>query len=156
MSEKEQARKPDSEMVRITHAQHVFADWMTAVLVYTVILNLFVEHSEAFTIDSFSISILTAIVLKALLAIIVRFEHRVAAFFRAKEGRVYRVLGIVSTIAVLFFSKFIILEIIDIIFREHVEIKGFIPMVALIITLLIGEQVVHRVYERLGRIESTS
>ena len=153
MTEKPETKAPQSELVSITRAQHVYADWMTAVLVYTVILNLFVEHSSAFVIDSFTISVLTAIVLKALLAVIVRFEHRVAAFFRPKQGLVYRVLGIVSTIAILFFSKFIILEIIDIIFREHVEIKGFIPMVALIITLLIGEQVVHRVYDRLGQVD---
>jgi len=143
----------ETEMVRITHAQHVYADWMIAVLVYTVILNLFVEHSSAFVIDSFSISVLTAIVLKALLAVILRFEHRVAGFFKARKGRIYRVLGIISTISILFLSKFIILEVIDIIFREHVEIKGFIPMVALIITLLIGEQIVHRVYGRLGQVE---
>ncbi len=142
-----------TETVRITRAQHVFAEWMTAVLVYTVILNLFVEHSSAFVIDSFSISVLTAVVLKALLVIILRFEHRVAAFFKAREGRVYRILAIGLTISILFFSKFIILETIDIIFREQVEIKGFIPLVALIIALLIGEQLVFRIYERLGQVE---
>ena len=153
MTEAPHKSTPEFETVRITRAQHVFADWMTAILVYTVILNLFVEHSSAFVIDSFSISVLTAIVLKALLVIILRFEHRVSGFFKAREGRIYRILGIISTIAILFLSKFVILEAIDIIFGEHVEIKGFIPVVALIITLLIAEQVVHRIYERLGQVE---
>ena len=53
----------DSDSIIITPKQRLFADWMTAVLVYTVILNLFVEHSDAFVIDSFTISVLTAIVL---------------------------------------------------------------------------------------------
>lgn len=152
MTEKAESNTPNSEMVHITRAQHVFAEWMTAVLVYTVILNLFVEYSEAFVIDSFTISVLTAIVLKGLLSIILRFEHRVGAFFKAREGRLNRVLGIILTISILFLSKFVILEVIDIIFREHVEINGFIPLVALIITMLIAEQIVLRVYERLGRV----
>lgn len=153
MTKANESTASNSETIRITRAQHVFADWMTAVLVYTVILNLFVEYSDAFVIDSFTISVLTAIVLKALLVIILRFEHRVAEFFKAREGRVNRVIGIISTISILFFSKFVILEAIDIIFREHVEITGFIPLVALIITLLLAELVVHRVYERLGYVE---
>ena len=153
MTEQKESMAAASESIRITRAQHVFADWMTAVLVYTIILNLFVEYFDAFVIDSFTISVLTAIVLKALLVIILRFEHRVAAYFKAREGSFYRVLGIVSTVSILFLSKFVVLEVIDIIFRDHVEIYGFIPLVVLIITLLVAEQILHRVYERLGRIE---
>ena len=153
MTEEEESKTAISESIRITRAQHLFADWMNAVLVYTVILNLFVEYFETFVIDSFTISVLTAIVLKALLVIILRFEHRVSAYFSSREGRIYRVLGIVSTVSILFLSKFVILEAIDIIFRDHVEISGFIPLVVLIITLLVAEQILHRVYERLGRVQ---
>ena len=142
----------DSDSIIITPKQRLFADWMTAVLVYTVILNLFVEHSDAFVIDSFTISVLTAIVLKAFLGIILRLEHRVATFFRAREGTFFRVFGVFLTFSILFLSKFVILEAIDIIFGDHVEISGFIPLVALIITMLVADLLVHRIYERLGRI----
>lgn len=120
-------------------------------LVYTVILNLFVEFSDAFVIDSFTISVLTAIVLKAFLDLILGLEHRVAAFFMAREGTFFRVLGILITFSILFLSKFVILEAIDIIFGDHVEISGFIPLVALIITMLVAEFLVHKIYGRLGR-----
>lgn len=145
----------NSGLISITQKQRQFADWMTAVLVYIVILNFFEEYSNAFVIDSFTISVLTAIVLKAFLGIIVRLEHRVSAFFHDREGSIYRLLQIVSTISILFLSKFAILEAIDIIFGDHVEIGGFIPLVALIITMLVAEQVVRRIYERLGRADSS-
>ncbi len=142
----------NSKSITITRSQHLFTDWMTAVLVYTVILNLFVEYSDAFVIDSFTISVLTAIVLKAFLDVIIRLEHRVAAYFKALDGTFYRVLGIFLTFSILFLSKFVILEAIDIIFGDHVEISGFIPLVALIIAMLVADQLLHKIYERLGRI----
>lgn len=154
MSETAGSSPATSNSISISRSQNLFADWMTAVLVYTVILNLFVEYSDAFVIDSFTISVLTAIVLKALLDVIVRLEHRVAAYYGAREGTLNRVLRIVLTFSILFFSKFLILEVIDIIFGDHVEIGGFIPLVVLVISLLVAEQIVHRIYQRLGRVES--
>ncbi len=151
MSEENISITTNSESITIKRSQLLFADWMTAVLVYTVILNLFVEYSDAFVIDSFTISVLTAIVLKAFLDIILRLEHRVATFFMAREGPFFRVLGILITFSILFLSKFVILEAIDIIFGDHVEISGFIPLVALIITMLVADLLVHKIYERLGR-----
>jgi len=151
MTEAKDSITTTSDSISVTHSQHLFLDWMTAVLVYTVILNLFVEYSDAFVIDSFTISVLTAIVLKAFLDIILGLEHRVAAFFMAREGTFFRVLGILITFSILFLSKFVILEAIDIIFGDHVEISGFIPLVALIITMLVAEFLVHKIYERLGR-----
>ena len=45
-------------------------------------------------IDSFWISILTAILLKLLLDALKGVKHAVAGYFRAREGAVYKVLGI--------------------------------------------------------------
>ena len=151
MSEENTSVTTNSKSVTITRSQHLFLDWMTAILVYTVILNLFVEYSDAFVIDSFTISVLTAIVLKAFLDIILGLEHRVASYFKAREGAFYRLLGIFFTLSILFLSKFVILEAIDIIFGDHVEISGFIPLVALIIAMLVADQLLHKIYERLGR-----
>ena len=151
MSEENKSITSTSKSITITRSQHLFADWMTAILVYTVILNLFVEYSDTFVIDSFTISVLTAIVLKAFLDIILRLEHRVAAYFKARDGAIYRLLGIFFTFSILFLSKFVILEAIDIIFGDHVEISGFIPLVALIIAMLVADQLLHKIYQRLGR-----
>jgi len=138
--------------INISRDQQRFVSWMTAVLLYTVVLNLFVEYSDAIVIDSFTISVLCAIMLKASLDAILLLEHSVALYFGAREGTIYRLLRVVATWAILFLSKFVILAAIDIIFGEHVEIRGFIPLVVLIITMLIAELILRRIYERLGQV----
>ena len=139
-----------SGLITITRQQSLFMSWATAVLLNVVVLGLFVEYSDSIVIDSFTIVILAAVVLKALVAVTLRLEHRVRNFFLQRGGTVNRVLGIVTALAILFSSKFVILEVIDIIFRDHVEIDGFIPLVLLIITMIAAEQAVSFIYERLS------
>ena len=71
--------------VTITENQQRYMSWTSDVLVYIVVLNLFVEFVDAIVIDSFWISILTAVLLKALLDVVIRLEHRVGAI-RVAEG----------------------------------------------------------------------
>jgi len=118
--------------------------------VYTVVLNLFVEYVDSIVIDSFTISILTAVLLKALLDAIVGLEHRVAGYFASREGTVYRVLGGVSVFAILFLSKFLILEVVDLVFGDHVELHGFVEIVSLIVAMIVTRKLLQGIYERLG------
>ena len=142
-----------TDTITITKNQKRFASWIADVLVYIVVLNLFVEYVDAIIIDSFTISILTAVVLKALLDLIIGFEHRVNASFQGRGGTVNKVLGVVATLSILFLSKFVILEVIDILFRDRVELGGFLWIVALIIAMMATRAIVQVIYERLGRRE---
>ena len=138
------------DLIQITPAQARFADWMADVLVYTVVLNLFVEYVDTIVIDSFTISIFTAVVLKALLDGLGRIEHGVMHYFKSREGTAFKVLGFLSVWGILFLSKFVILEVIDIIFRDHVELHGFIEIVSLIVAMILAREVINRLYRRLG------
>ena len=108
-------------LITITRSQRRFASWMTDVLVYIVVLNLFVEHHEAIFIESFSISILTAILLKLMLDAIGSVEKRVHSFFQQGEGPVFKALGYISLFAILFLGKLLILEVVDIVFGDEVS-----------------------------------
>ncbi|MFW2334878.1 hypothetical protein [Ilumatobacter sp.] len=136
----------DVKTVTVTPAQDRFADWMRDVLVYTVVLNLFVEFSDAIVIDSFTISIFTAVVLKILLDILTMVEHHVSHFF----SKIHRVLGFLSMWAVLFLSKFVILEVIDIIFGDHVELGKLLDVILLVLALMISRALVVKAYDSLG------
>ncbi|MGI9602305.1 MAG: hypothetical protein ACR2QE_10500 [Acidimicrobiales bacterium] len=138
--------QPEGSLEWVTPAQERFTSWASDVLVYTVVLNLFVEYRDAVIIDSFTISIFTAVVLKVLLDLLTMVEHHVSQFF----GRIHKVLGFVSMWAVLFLSKFVILEVIDIIFGEHVELGKFLDVVLIVITLMVARELVKRAYEALG------
>ena len=135
----------------ITRAQQRFASWMVDVLVNIVVLNLFVEFADAIVIDSFWISILTAVLLKLLLDAVIGLEHRVAAFFRAREGIVNTALGLVSVFAILFLSKFFILESVNWVFGDHVELGHFVEIVVLIVTMILVRSVMQVAYDRLGQ-----
>ena len=130
----------------VTSGQARFTSWASDVLVYTVVLNLFVEFSDAIVIDSFTISILTAAVLKVMLDILTSVEDRVHEFV----SRYSKVLGYLSMWVVLFLSKFVILEVIDIVFGDHVDLGKFLDVVALIITMMVVRELTLRAYLALG------
>ncbi len=136
--------------VTISRKQEIFFDWMSDVLVYTVVLNLFVEYADNVVIDSFTISVLTAILLKILLDIVMRAEHTVKGFWGDKEGTMASILGKVSVLVVLFFGKLLILWAEDIVFGDHVELGHFIDVLALVLALMITRELVHRLFLALG------
>jgi hypothetical protein len=136
--------------VTITRAQEIFFSWTSDVLIYTVVLNLFVEHVDAVVIDSFTISILTAVLLKILLDIVMHYEHQVKNFFAQRDGGIYRVLGTVSLVAVLFFGKLLILEVVNLVFGDHVNLGHFIEVVALVLALMITRRLFEVLFKRLG------
>jgi hypothetical protein len=105
---------------------------------------------DAIVIDSFTISIFTAILLKVLLEIILGLEHKIADFFKARPGALSKFLRVLFTWLILFGSKFVILEIVDIIFGVHVELGSFVSVIALVIALMVAREVVQRIYVALG------
>jgi hypothetical protein len=139
----------------MTNAQHRYMKAMGDVLIYIVVLNLFVEFVDAIVIDSFYISILTAILLTALLDVLVVVEHGVHGYFEKKEAPIFRVISVVATFAILFTSKLLILEIVNFVFGEHVELGHFVDVLVLIITMMVVRRLANVVYDRLGDTQET-
>ena len=134
-----------------TRQQMIFTSWAKDVLIYIIVLNLFVEYNPKIIIDSFTISIFTAILLKILLEIVLNIEHKVADFFKS-----YKVLRIFLVWLILFGSKFLILEVVDMVFGNHVELGKFLDVILLVIILMVAREVFQRIYLSLGRNEHES
>ena len=143
----------DGGGLRLSHAQYTFVSWLVDILVYIVVLNLFVEWVPTIIIDSFTISIFTAIVLRLLVVAITGFEHRVSGWFAQREGTVWKALRIAAIFAILFFSKFVVLEVIDIVFGDTVELGQFIEVAILVVTLILVRLGVKLTYERLATVD---
>ena len=137
-------------MISISPRQRTFGSYTADVLIYVIVLNLFVEHFDSVVIDSFTISIFTAIVLKILLDTIMAAEHSVSAYFAKREGPLARILRVLAVWIILFASKFLILEVIDIVFGEHVELGGFLMVIGLVVALMVAQAVFRKIYESLG------
>ena len=134
-----------------TGRQMIFASWTKDILIYIIVLNLFVEFKPKIIIDSFTISIFTAILLKILLEIILKLEHRVAEVFKS-----YKVLRILLVWLILFGSKFLILEVVDLVFGNHVELGKFLDVILLVIALMVAREIFQRIYIALGGNEHES
>jgi hypothetical protein len=128
-----------------TRRQLIFFSWTKDILIYILVLNLFVEYNSKIVIDSFTISIFSAILLKILLEIILKLEHKVSEVLQA-----YRVLRIFVIWLILFGSKFLILEVVDFVFGEHVELGKFLDVIILVIALMVAREVFQRIYSVLG------
>lgn len=114
------------------------------VFVYVVVLNLAVQYIPAVISETFTMSLLTAVVLKAVLELVVALKEKVKGRFHAASTTSGRVGAALLLWALLIGSKFIVLELISIIFRGSVNLGGFVPVTLLIIALLLARSGVRR------------
>jgi hypothetical protein len=137
-----------------SNRQRLFLRYFTAILVDLVVLNLFVEYSEHVVVDSFTVSLFVALLLQILLKLTIALEHRVAAFFNARQGGFARFMRFFSAWLLLFGSKFVILEALDIVFSDSVRfggpLHGLVALIVVIITMLLAEEAIVRFYRRLA------
>ena len=137
-----------------SNRQRLFMRYFTAVLVDLVILNLFEEYWSWVTIESFTISLLAAILLQILLRATIAVEHRVAAYFNARKGKWARFMRFFCAWLVIFGSKFVILEALDMAFGDEVSFggpfHGLIAIIVVVVAMLGIEELIVRFYRRLG------
>jgi hypothetical protein len=137
-----------------SNKQRLFLRYFTAILIDLVVLNLFVEYSEHVVIDSFTISLLAALLLQVLLKATLAIEHWVAAYFNARQGGLAKFLRYFSVWLILFGSKFVILEALSFAFGDEVyfggPLHGLVVLIAVVVTMLVAEEAVVRLYRRLA------
>ena len=138
----------------MSNKQRLFMRYFTAILVDLTVLNLFEEYWDNVVIGSFTISLFAAIVLQVLLQLTIVFEHKVAAYFKSKSGTSAKVQRFFATWAILFFSKIIILEAINIAFGDEVlflgAFHGLVAFIVVVIALLVAEKAILKLYHSLA------
>ena len=138
-----------------SNRQRLFMRYFTAVLVDLTVLNLFDEYWQHVVVDSFTISLLAALLLQVLLKLTLALEHRVAAYFNARQGATARFLRFFTAWLILFSSKFVILGAVDIVFGDEVRfggpVHGVVAFIVVVMVMLAAEEAIVRFYRRLGR-----
>ena len=141
--------EPRTEL-SVTQAQLRFARALTEILIYIVVLNLFVEYVHGVVIESFSVSVVTAVLLWLILGVVLRLERRVADYFRRKTGALSRILRYLCVWAILFVSKFVILEVVAFVTAGRAALGHFLEVVAIVLALMAAEALLRWIYRRLG------
>jgi hypothetical protein len=134
--------------------QRVLMRYLTATLVDLAVLGLFVEYWEHVVAESFTVILLAAVVLQALLKLTIVLEHRLAAFFNARPGGFNKFMRFFTAWLVLFGSKFVILEAIALAFGDRLRFggpfHGIVALIVVVVAMLAVEAVIVKFYRRLG------
>jgi hypothetical protein len=135
--------------------QRVFLRYFTAILVDLVVLNLFVEYwREYLAADSFTVTLLAAVLLQVLLKLTIVLEHRLAAFFNARRGGFAKFMRFFSAWLVLVGSKFVILEALVLAFGDRLRFggpfHGIVALIVVVVALLAAEAAIVKFYRRMG------
>ncbi|MCJ8156906.1 hypothetical protein [Sphingomonas sp. LaA6.9] len=134
--------------------QRLFLRYFTGTLIDLVVLNLFNEYSDQVYVDTFTTSLLAAILLQLLLKGTIAVEHWVAGFFHGKSGGFMTFLRFFCAWLVLFGSKFVILEALAMAFGDSVRFEGMfhgiVVLIIVVVVMLIAEELVVRFYRRLN------
>ncbi|PCJ35338.1 MAG: hypothetical protein COA75_10645 [Cellvibrionales bacterium] len=138
----------------ILNRQRLFIKYVLAILVDLTVLNLFDQYWDHVYIESFSISLLAATLLQFLLQLTIALEHKVADYFKKKDGLKHKIARGLSTWVILFVSKLVILQAISFAFGDSVlftgHVHGLIAFIIVIIAIVIAEQSVTKAYRALA------
>jgi len=117
--------------------QRLFLRYYTGMLIDLVVLGLFSEWSDKVQVDSFTIALLAAVLLQALLKGTIAVEHWVAGHFKGKTGGWWKFARYFCAWLVLFGSKFVILEALSFAFGERVKFEGVLHGLVWLIVVVV-------------------
>jgi hypothetical protein len=135
--------------------QRLFLLYFVGALVDLVVLGLFDEYSNKVYVDSFTTMLLASVVLQLLLKATIAVEHKVAAYWKAKEKSGFNTfMRYFCAWLVLFGSKFVILEALSFAFAKDVHFSGvfhgIVWLIIVVVTMVIVEELVVRFYRKLA------
>ena len=114
------------------------------IFVYVVVLNLAIEYVPSVISEGFTLSLLTAFLLKIVLELVVWLKQRILVRFRAgSSGRARLAIGLGFWV-VAAGSKFVVLKLEDLLFGDAVSLGGFVSVTLLIVVLLVSRAGVRR------------
>jgi hypothetical protein len=114
------------------------------VFVYVVVLNLVIEYVPAVISEGFTLSLLTAVLLKVALEVVLALKASVLDRLRTATTRRARTAAGLSLWVVAAGSKLVVLELVDLVFGDAVSLGGFVSVTLLVVALLVSRAAVRR------------
>jgi hypothetical protein len=118
--------------------------------VYVVVLNLAIEYVPSVLSEGFTLSLLTAALLKIALELVILVKGQILTRLRAATTPTAKLAAAVSLWVVAAGSKVVVLELVDVVFGDAVSLGGFISVSLLVITLLASRGAVRRLLHEPG------
>ena len=112
--------------------------------VYVVVLNLTIEYVPSVISEGFTLSLLTAALLKVALEMVLWVKNKVLLRLRTATTPRGKVVAALSLWVVAAGSKLVVLELVNVVFGDAVSLGGFIPVTLLVLALLASRAAVRR------------
>lgn len=109
-----------------------------------VVLNLAIEYVPAVISESFTLSLLTAVLLKIALELVIVLKTKVVDRLRAATTARGKVAAALLLWVVAAGSKLVVLELVDLVFGDAVSLGGFLAVTLLVVALLASRAAVRR------------
>lgn len=148
-----------TQTIDVSHSfnpkQLLFLKYTLMVLIDLVVLGFFNQYWDLVFIETFTIAVLTAMLLQLLMQAAIKVEHMAADYlFGGKSGKDIKVMRGVSAWAIIFVSKLVILKALSLSFGDSVvfsgPVHGVVSFIVVVMAIIIAEQVVLWIYRSLG------
>lgn len=126
----------------ISARQRIFRDWTLGTLLYAAVMGFFDDYTDYLIVESFSSLFLAAFVMQALTFFTFGLKKTVSRWYRGRSGTGIKVAHGLSIWAIMFFSKFVFLEVIDIIFGDAVNVTSFVGLILIIASMVVLQRLI--------------
>ena len=109
-----------------------------------MVLNLAIEYVPSVISENFTLSLLTASVLKVTLELVIKVKNKILDRLRVATTARTKIVAALSLWVVAAGSKIVVLELVDLVFGDSVSLGGFIPVTLLVVALLMSRAAVRR------------
>jgi hypothetical protein len=130
--------------------QLLFKELFVGTLIYTVVLGFFDDDTSIVEATSFRYIFLAAIVLEVLTCLVLAAKDTIVGRLRHRGTRRATLLMAFGVWFVMFSSKFVFIEAIDLVFGDDVNIDGFLGVFAVAIVVTVAHRLADLVFIRLG------
>ena len=117
---------------------------ITDLFVYVVVLNLAIEYVPAVISEGFTLSLLTAGLLKVALEVVLHFKGRIVRRLRMASTPRAKISAGLSLWVIAVGSKIAVLELVDLVFGDAVSLGGFVSVTLLVVALILARSGVRR------------
>ena len=114
------------------------------VFVYVVVLNLAIEYLPSVISESFTLSLLTAALLKIALELVILAKNKMLKRFHAATTPIAKSVAALLLWVVAAGSKILVLELVDLVFGDSVSLGSFVSVTLLVVALLVSRAAVRR------------
>ena len=127
--------------LHLSTKQRVYQEIIFGTLIYAVVVGFFNDYTSILSTSSYSVTFFVAFALALLTFATVSLKKRVIWYVRRKASLTNKLSLVVLVWSLLFFSKFVFMELLDIIFSTSLTINGFFGLTAAVITMTVAKSV---------------